>query len=151
MLFAAGVSQGNHLIITHSIADHDVAQAAAVMERHNVIAIRSRRPSAQRTNLEATAGDTVHGTAIIAARPPTADAAKDQVVAINEQLRSGNRVDEVEQRAVDRAVTDADRASKHARIVAEMMTRKDAQERKATLRDHVGRTPVDGDDLRGLK
>ena len=135
-LFAAGVSQGHHLIMTQSIADHDVAQAAAVMERHNVIAIRSRRPRAQRTSLERTAGDTVHGTAISAARPPTADAAQDLAVAINEQ------------RAVDRAVADAGRASKHARIVAEMITRKDAQERKATLRDHVGRTPMEDDDLR---
>jgi len=195
-LFADGVGQGNRLIVVQGIADDDVEQAAAVMDRHNVVDLSRRQPNYQRMSLERTASrTTTSGTANAAATNTSLYQGQDMVLPIvEEQLRVGKRAVErggvrvrvhveevpvneqvtlrdetvqVERRPVNRAVTDTDLAAMHdetievhetdeeaivdkqARVVEEVVVRKDAQERTETVQDTVRRTQVDVDEVAG--
>lgn len=88
-------------------------------------------------------------------------------VAVNEQVTLRDETVAVERRSVDRPVTDADLTSmqdrtfemrehdeeavvsKQARVVEEVVVRKDATERTETVQDSVRRTRVDVDQLAG--
>ena len=88
-------------------------------------------------------------------------------VPVNEQVTLREETVQVERRPVNRAVTDADLAamhddtievtetdeeavvSKEARVVEEVVVRKDAQERTETVQDTVRRTQVDVDQVAG--
>jgi uncharacterized protein (TIGR02271 family) len=88
-------------------------------------------------------------------------------VPVTEQVTLREETVQVERRAVDRAVTDADLAAMHdetievtetdeeavvdkqARVVEEIVVHKDAQERTETVQDTVRRTQVDVDEVAG--
>lgn len=192
-LFADGVGQGHQLIVVQGIADDDAEEAAAIMDRHNVIDINRMAPNKQRMSLERKASST-SGTAASALNTNLYEGQDMVVPIVEEQLRIGKRAVEgggvrvrtrieevpvneqvtlreetvsVQRRPVDRAVTDADIASMHdetfelretdeeavvskqARVVEEVVIKKDVEDRTETVTDSVRRTKVDVDEMTG--
>lgn len=194
-LFSDGVGQGHQLIVVQGVADDDAEEAAAIMDRHHVVDLSRRKPNYRPQSLQRASSSTTSSTASSAAMNTNLYEGQDMVVPIiEEQLRIGKRAVErggvrvrsrienvpvteqvtlreetvqVERRAVDRAVTDADLAAMHdetievtetdeeavvdkqARVVEEIVVHKDAQERTETVQDTVRRTKVDVDEVSG--